>query len=321
MNWLEARIETSKEGLDLLCSALEEIGFTGFAIHDPDDFDDLMAQRAGHWDYLEEGLRESILEGAPSVTVYVPRNAQGAEQFSALQSLLKQLQSEHDNFGTLALTTKDLREEDWENSWKAYFHPFELGERLLVAPAWEEPENAQNRVILRVDPGSSFGTGQHETTRLCLTLLEECVENGAKVLDLGCGSGILSIAAILLGAKSALAVDIEENAVKAALDNAALNGIDMENYTALRGDILKDSALVKKIGGGYDIVAANIVADVLIAMGGLFGGFLAPRGVLLLSGIIEARAEEVQEAMARQGFALEEARADGGWYALKLRRA
>ena len=182
MNWTEVTIETAKPGLDLLCAMLTDLGFKGFSIYDPDDFDELMAGRAGHWDYLEEGLQEEMTQGAPRVTVYVPENAQGAEQLVAVRGLLEQLRSSADGdlYGSLRLTSKGIREEDWANNWKQYFKPLPVGERLWITPTWVDEPVPSGRTALHIDPGSSFGTGQHDTTKLCLALLESVVSPGPK---------------------------------------------------------------------------------------------------------------------------------------------
>ena len=320
MNWTEVSIETAKAGLDILCAMLTDIGFKGFAIYDPDDFDELMAGRAGHWDYLEEGLMESLTEGAPRVTVYVPVNAQGAEQMTALRGLVSTLKQRSDaaDFGTLAVSSKGVSEEDWANNWKQYFRPLPVGERLWVTPTWVDEPVPAGRTALHIDPGSSFGTGQHDTTRLCLAMLESCVTPGAKVLDIGCGSGILSIGAMLLGAGSAKAIDIEQNAAESALENAVRNGISPKDYETFCGNILEDDSLAASFGTGWDVVCANIVSDILIAMRELFVKYLRSGGTLLLSGIIDERLDEVKAAMTEVGLRVEEVGQSAGWAAVKL---
>ena len=320
MNWTEISIETAKAGLDILCAMLTDIGFKGFAIYDPDDFDELMAGRAGHWDYLEEGLMEELTQGAPRVTVYVPENAQGAEQMTSLRTLLNTLKQRPDaaDFGSLAVSSKGVREEDWANNWKQYFRPLPVGERLWVTPTWVDEPVPAGRKALHIDPGSSFGTGQHDTTRLCLAMLESCVTPGAKVLDIGCGSGILSIGAMLLGAESVKAIDIEQNAAESALENAARNGIDPVKYETFCGNILEDETLADALGTGWDVVCANIVSDILIAMRELFVKYLRKGGTLLLSGIIDERLEEVKTAMTEVGLQITEVGQSAGWAAVKL---
>ena len=178
-----------------------------------------------------------------------------------------------------------------------------MPDRLLVIPDWEEAE-AGGRVALRMNPGLIFGTGGHATTRLCLESLERLVEPGMRVLDLGCGSGILSIAALLLGAESAFGCDIDDKAVDVAYENAALNGIGRDRYTVRAGDVLSDKKLRAEMGGGYDIVAANIVADVIIALSGTVRALMAPEGHFLCSGNIDERAGEVREKLEENGFAI-----------------
>lgn len=320
MNWTEVTIETAKPMLDILCAMLTDLGFKGFSVYDPDDFEDLMAGRVGHWDYLEEGLAEALTQGNPSVTVYVPENAQGAEQMTAVKSLLAQLKSgaQSEAFGSLNMTMQGIREEDWANNWKQYFKPLPIGDRLWITPTWVDEPIPEGRTALRIDPGSSFGTGQHDTTKLCLKFLEGCVEKDAHVLDIGCGSGILSIGAMLLGAKDAVAIDIEQNAAEAAAENAERNGIDLANYETICGNILEDMALVERLGTGYDVVCANIVADILIAMRKLFVQFMKPQAKLMLSGIIDERLDEVLESMQEEGLKVLKAEHSAGWAAVLL---
>ena len=320
MNWTEVTIETAKPMLDILCAMLTDLGFKGFSVYDPDDFEDLMAGRVGHWDYLEEGLAEALTQGNPSVTVYVPENAQGAEQMTAVKSLLAQLKSgpQAEAFGSLNMTVKGIREEDWANNWKQYFKPLPIGDRLWITPTWVDEPIPEGRTALRIDPGSSFGTGQHDTTKLCLKFLESCVQKDAHVLDIGCGSGILSIGAMLLGAKDAVAIDIEQNAAEAAAENAERNGIDLANYETICGNILEDAALAERLGTGYDVVCANIVADILIAMRKLFVQFMKPQAKLMLSGIIDERLDEVLESMREEGLKVLKAEHSAGWAAVLL---
>ncbi len=321
MNWTEVTVETAKAGLDVLCAMLTDIGFKGFLIHDPDDYEELLAGKVGHWDYLEEGLAESLTAGAPTVTVYVPEDAQGAEQMIALRSMLDQLKHAEDaeNYGSLTLTSKGIREEDWANNWKQYFRPLCIGTRLWVSPTWADEPVPEGRIPLWNDPGSSFGTGQHDTTRLCLAMLEDCVHRGSRVMDLGCGSGILSIGAMLLGAERAVAIDIEQNAVEAAAVNAERNGIDLRYYETICGNVLEDAALAEQLGSGWaDVLCANIVADILIAMRALFVRYLRDGGTLLLSGIIDERLDEVLSSMTEIGLKIEQVEQSAGWAAVRL---
>ena len=320
MNWIETQIITASAGVDALCAMLTDLGIKGFSIADPADFQEFLQNKEGKWDYIDQDLL-GMAQGDTTVTVYLPDNAQGAEQLVALRAMLAQIHARDDAqlFGTLELTLKNVREEDWANNWKQYFKPFTVGERLLIKPSWETCENPRNRAVLEIDPASSFGTGQHHTTRLCLELLEQLMHPGDRVLDLGCGSGILSIGALLLGASGATAVDIEENAAATATENARKNHIDPTLYRVFCGNVLENETLCREIGDGYDLICANIVADVLIAMKQLFRRFLRPEGTLIVSGIIMERRDEVLDQLKSAGFTLLEVREKEGWAAASLR--
>lgn len=320
MNWTEAEIYTSTEGIDILCASLLDIGIKGFAIKDSEDFNEFLENKDGKWDYIDDDLM-GLKNCETSVTVYLPDNSQGAEMLISLKQLLKRMKERDSSgsWGRLEFEIKSVKEEDWANNWKQYFKPLKVGEKLLVKPSWEEYDGSDSRTILEIDPASSFGTGQHNTTKLCLELLEKAVKGGERILDLGCGSGILSIGGILLGAKEATAVDIEENAVATALENAVKNNISMEKYHAYCGDIISDTDLREKIGSGYDIITANIVADVLIAMSTLFRSFLKPESILIISGIITERKSEVVDAVVEAGFEVIEDAEGDGWAAVMLK--
>lgn len=320
MNWTEVNIYTTTEGIDPVCGCLLGIGVTGFAIRDSKDFEEFLNDKTGNWDYIDDDLM-NLRDCETCVTVYLPDNSQGADMLSALRSEMSALKIRDENkaFGRLAVELANVCEEDWANNWKQYFKPLTVGEKLVVKPSWEDYNGGDGRTILEIDPASSFGTGQHNTTQLCLELIEKNLCNGDRLLDLGCGSGILSIAAVLLGAEKVTAVDISQNSVETAKENASKNNISADKYTAYCGDIISDNTLVEKIGSGFDIIAANIVADVLIAMSPLFEKFVKKGGTLILSGIITERADEVIEAMKSEGYALSEIREKDGWAAVSFK--
>lgn len=320
MNWTEVSVYTTTEGIEPVCGRMLNIGITsGFSIRDAKDFEEFLDNKNGNWDYIDDDLM-NLKSCESCVTVYLPENAQGAEMLAALKSEMEQLEKcDDDNaFGRLAVELANVREEDWANNWKQYFKPIKVGQRLLIKPSWENVDNDDNRKILEIDPASSFGTGQHHTTRLCLELLEKNVREGDRMLDLGCGSGILSIGGVLLGADNAVAVDIEENSVKIARENIEKNGFDEKTIKAYCGNIICDKALRDTLGGGYDIITANIVADVIIAMSGYFGTFLKDNGTLILSGIIVERKDEVLDAVKQKNFTVVEVREKEGWAAVSL---
>ena len=259
------------------------------------------------------------MHGKSRVTFYLPADETGFAQMGEVRLALEDLKARRSDCGTLLLSLENLRDEDWENNWKQYYKPMEIGQRLLVSPQWEQVDPGQ-RVPLILDPGLTFGTGSHATTRLCLTALEKTVAQGDRVLDLGCGSGILSIAALRLGASQALAVDIDDKCLDVAYENAALNGIGKDRYTVRVGDVLSDGSLRRELEGGYDIVVANIVADVIIALAPLVPAMLRPGGTFLCSGIIDDRAEEVRSALEAAGWTVLETQSADGWFAYTCRR-
>ncbi|MDE6729310.1 MAG: 50S ribosomal protein L11 methyltransferase [Oscillospiraceae bacterium] len=320
MNWIEVKIMTETPALEILCAMLTDLGVKGFVTQDKESFQEFLENKQGQWDYIDQDLM-GLADCQTSVTFYLPDDAQGAEQMLAVKNLLEQLKIAENAgfFGSLELFTNSVKEDDWANNWKQYFKPLPVGKNLLIKPSWEEiPEEQNQRIILEIDPASSFGTGQHHTTRLCLELLEEVIQKQDKILDLGCGSGILSIGGILLGAESATAVDIVENSVRTAVENAGKNHIPPEQYRVYCGDICQDSGLREKIGGDYNLICANIVADVLIAMAGLFRGFLKPDGYLIVSGIISERADEVISVLEQNGFVKIKMQERDGWAAVLL---
>ena len=318
MNWTQVSIATTSAGVDAVCGNLLQLGVEGFEIQDPEDFKEFLTHKTGNWDYVDDSLLALGSGEGACVTIYLPDNAQGVDLLTALRGAMGRLRAADDGgaFGALTVSLANVREEDWANNWKQYFKPFRVGERFVIKPSWEPCSPEPGRVILEIDPASSFGTGQHHTTRLCLEQLEHVVKPGCTVLDMGCGSGILSAAALLLGAGHVTAVDIDENAVRTADENVRANGGDDSRFAAYCGNVLGDEALVRRIGGGYDVVVANIVADVIIAMSGLLKSFLKPGGTLIVSGIITMRAREVADALAQSGLILDDTRELEDWNAL-----
>lgn len=317
MNWLEVTIYTSKQGLETITGILLQMGVTGFVIQDPDDYDEFLTLQGTTWDYMDEDM-EKLKDCETSIKFYLAENAQGQEMFHEIKNMLKRLKEESEDYGKLTMELGNVKEEDWANNWKQYFKPFTVGEKFVIKPTWESYDNATDRMILEIDPNSSFGTGQHYTTQLCIEQLEGIIKPGQKVLDMGCGSGILSIAALMLGANHVTAVDIEQNSVDIAKENFAQNKMDEAKFTTYCGNILADDALVETIGTGcYEVVVANIVADVIIPMRHLLRGFLLPGGTLVASGVIGERAEEVKDALESAGFTVEEITEKNDWVALR----
>lgn len=301
--WIEVHIKTSTAGIELVCSKLMDIGITGFAIEDAQDFEEFLNDKNGNWDYIDDDLM-SLQSCETKVIVYVKNDSLAGENINSIKSELKALKDTDKNgeFGTLDIELNNIAEEDWANNWRKYFKPLTVGDKILIKPSWERAENLGLRKVVEIDPASSFGTGQHDTTQLCLENLEKSINNGDRLLDLGCGSGILGIAGMLLGASWLTAVDIDPNAVKITNENIIKNNISNDCFKTLCGDITSDSLLRSNIGDGFDIITANIVSDVLIAMSGYFKEFLTENGILIVSGIIKQRKEEVISIIEKCGF-------------------
>ena len=297
MEWIQVSITTTPEGIDALCGILMELGINGFEIEDEGDFHRFLEENKKYWDYVDEELLEQK-KGDTKVKIYVSNNESGAKQLNAVRERLQEIKSPE--FGSLEIELVNMNEEDWAENWKQFFHPLKIGERVLIQPEWEPAEDTEGRVVFTVNPGMIFGTGSHHTTQLCIEQLETRVKDGMRVLDLGCGSGILSIIALLLGADYAEAIDIDPNAEKIAYDNAERNGVSRENYVVHAGNILTDEALCRRFESEkYDMVLANIVADVIIPLADIAPRFMKKDSVFITSGIIMSRIDEVKAALLK----------------------
>jgi len=329
MDWLEVKITTTSAGIEAVTGVLMQLGINGFVVEDPDDFESFLTDPNIYKDYVDEDLYK-LREVQPAVTVYLPGNEQGADMLRAVQSEIGKLRSlGADQLGVetgeLSITLGNVREEDWENCWKKYFKPLKVGEKFMIKPTWEEITEPTDRIILEIDPSSSFGTGSHETTKLCIETLESIVKPGCTILDMGCGSGILGIAAYLLEAGDITAVDIDANSVRIATENFERIGADAE-LRLMCGNVLAENEAAEKLRAAlaekkYDIIVANIVADIILAMKELFASLLKDEGRLVLSGIISERAEEVAEGMKSAGFEAITIRERGGWTAILEKKA
>lgn len=288
MRYIEVSINTPERELDARCEQLAELGVDGFVIENEADFQSFLENNRQYWDYVDAELERSY-KGVSRIKCYLTDDETGEAVLARIKAAFPQ---------TVSGYTAD---EDWENSWRGCYEPIEVGEKLVVVPEWMDAPD-DGRVPLRLDPGIAFGTGSHPTTKLCLAALERYAAPGVRTLDLGCGSGILGIGALLLGAESNTGCDVDPMAPEAAMANAALNGIGADRMRVYTGDILKDAALRRALGGGYQLVLANIVADVIIALAAYARSFMAEGGVFICSGIIDERAGEVRAALERSGL-------------------
>lgn len=285
MNYTEVTIEC--KNTDETCDRLTALGVDGFVIENEDDFKAFLENNRQYWDYVDSSLEESY-KGVSRVKFYVEDNEDGAR-------LLDSVKAEFE------VKTAPVCDADWENNWKEYYKPLEIGEKLLVVPEWIECAE-EGRVPLRLDPGLLFGTGAHATTRMCLAALEKYAGEGKRALDLGCGSGILGIGAVVLGSDFCTACDIDPKAPDTVMENAALNDIGGDKMKVYAGDIIGDGKLRALLGTGYDIVLANIVSDVIIPLAPFVRAFMAPGGVFITSGIIDGREDEVAAAIKAAGL-------------------
>ena len=322
MDWIKLSISTTTQGIETVCAVLMEQGVSGVQIDDSTDFHNFLENNHDKWDYVDEELLVAHESGS-YVSFYVTDDADGKETLALVRSALNnlKLQDSDDEYGTLEINGTNMKEEDWSENWKQYFKPLNVGDKILILPEWETIDTPTDRTVFTVNPGMSFGTGAHHTTQLCIKAMEKHLENGMTVLDLGCGSGILSIISLLLGAEHATAVDIDENAVKIAVENAEKNNIDLAKYRTMAGNVTCDKGLFAKISDRkYDIVLANIVADVIIGIRDIVPEFLKDGGIFITSGIIEERLNDVLSAYEKSSFTPVAEEHQGGWASLVYKK-
>ena len=310
--WLEVTLPVPAEKLDRVCDTLTANGMTGLVVEEEGEFLRFLEQNRQYWDYVDEDLA-ARMKGASRVKFYVPDTEEGQRELRGYLSGLEEYEPQ----------TVSLREEDWATSWQKYYQPIPVGKKVYIVPEWMRGKDVPDgRVPIYLNPGLTFGTGSHPTTQLCLELLETVVGEGDKVLDLGCGSGILGIAALGLGAAHVIGVDIDPKAVDVAYENAEMNGIGKDRLTVLAGNVLGDKKLAARLEPGQNkVVLANIVADVIIPLSAVAGEFMTEDGVFLTSGIIDTRADEVQAAIESNGFVITKRLERSGWCAFRAEKA
>lgn len=297
--WTEVCITVPEADTDRAADIANMLVPYGLYIEDYSDLEQ-GAREIAHIDLIDEELLAKDRTRS-LIHLYLSPEDNPAESLAFLRERLTASGIESE------VVTSAISEEDWANNWKQFFKPLKIGKKLLIRPTWEQVDNAEGRTVLSIDPGMAFGTGGHETTRLVLEAMESVITDDTAVLDVGCGSGILSIAALLLGAKSALAVDIDALAVKTAIENGERSGMSAPRYTVVQGD------LVDKVSGQYELVVANIVADAIIMLSPAVKPFVKENGVYIVSGIIDTREKEVLEALDNCGFAVQSRYESRGW--------
>ncbi len=317
MDWIEVTLYTSADGIEPVCGRLYQLGINGVSIEDEADFKDFLENNRACWDYVDEELEKSMHKET-NVKFYLTNTAEGLETLALVRQSIEELSllDKNSSFGRLETELSNLSEEDWANNWKQYFHTLNIGDRIIVKPEWENCDAADGKIVYSINPGMSFGTGSHHTTKMCIEELEKAVKPGCHMLDLGCGSGILSHISLLLGAADAFAVDIDPVAVEIAYQNAELNDIPEGKFTAEAGNVLDNDELRGKIlSSKYDVVAANIVADVIIALAPLAYEATADDGTFITSGIIEDRMDDVKKALKAAGFEIVKTDRSADWAA------
>ena len=317
MEYLEVTISAVSRGIDTLSSSLTAGGFADLVIEDQAEFETFLEENRAYWDYIDEKL-QSQLEGLSQIKLYLEKEDNAG--LERLQSLLQDLKAQHgDSLGTLALTVTPLAPVDWEESWKENYPPQPVGQKLIVLPYWVA--DSQDRIPVILDPGLTFGTGAHPSTQMVMEFMETLELQGKNCLDLGSGSGILSIAALRLGAKCATGVDIDPKAEDIARENAAYNGFTAPEFTALTGNVTADKKLMNRLQADtYDLVLVNIVADVIIGLAPVLPDFMQEHTTLLLSGILDTRLEDVRRAVENAGLTVVETKEKEDWRSLKVRK-
>jgi len=309
MAWLEITIDTAAEKINSVVTVLTAKGFSDLVIEDQEEFETFLEENRAYWDYIDEELQEK-LQGLSHIKLYLEdTDKTGMER---LEKAVRELK--------LPMTVAPLAEVDWEESWKDNYPPQEVGEKIVVLPYWRSEEET-DRLKVILDPGLTFGTGAHPSTQMVMEKMEEVVRPGFACLDLGSGSGILSIAALRLGAASAVGIDIDPKAEDIARENAAYNGFGSPEFTALTGNVTEDKELMAQLAAReYDLVLVNIVADVIIGLSPVLPNFLTEKSTLICSGILDVRLEEVCAALQQAGLTVTAIKAKEDWRSVTARK-
>lgn len=309
MDWIEVVVHTSTAGTDFVSDTLMNCGASGTMIEDRSDIPD-PSKPHGYWEIIDPRLVDSMPE---DVCVHAWFNPEDRSVLAALEEVFSSARHERTDYGTLQIEHRSVSDESWAEKWKQYYKPFYAAEHLVIKPTWENFEPKPEDMIIEIDPGMAFGSGTHETTGMCISLLKEAIRGGERVIDVGTGSGILAIAAGLLGAGSVLAVDIDPDAVRVAEENVIHNGLE-NKITVCRGNLLDHIDQV------CDICVANIISDIIISFAAPLMSHIAPGGLFICSGIVRERAEEVREALLQAGYDIMKTEYRGEWTAFMSRR-
>ena len=308
MAWLEITIDTASDKIQSAVTTLTARGFADLVIEDQEEFETFLEENRAYWDYIDEGLQQK-LQGLSHIKVYLEdTDTQGLARLEAAVAELK-----------LTMTVTTLADTNWEESWKDNYPPQLIGEKLVVLPYWLENEYP-DRLSVILDPGLTFGTGAHPSTQMVMEAMERCVQPGFRCLDLGSGSGILSITGLRLGAATAVGIDIDPKAEDIARENAQYNGFTAPAFTALTGNVTEDRELMARLSDGeYDLVLVNIVADVIIGLAPVLPAFLRTHSQLICSGILDTRLEDVLQALSAAGLAVTQVHTKEDWRCVEAR--
>lgn len=321
MKYIAMNIETSSAGIEALITSLMEVGITDVVVEDPRDFEELMDKKQSYdWDYVDDDLAASMSD-VPKVTIYLEDTEENRRQIHNVETIIENLKSAVTNgfygpgadFGALQMEVTFDDDTEWKDKWKEYFKPARISDSIVVKPTWETYHNAEGYKVIEIDPGMAFGTGTHETTSLCVKMLDKYQKESDKVLDVGCGSGILSIAAALLGAEDVLGVDIDPIAVEVAKENLELNRVD-HVARAQYGD------LTKGVDYKANVVVANLMADLVMMLANDVAKHMEPNGYFISSGILVEKEAVVANHLKEQGFEIIEIKEDGLWCAIVASR-
>ena len=318
MDWLEITIDTLPESIEAVAAALTAAGFEDLVLEDQTEFESFLEENKAYWDYIDETLQQK-LQGLSCIKLYLESSDDHSLQ--QLQHTLDALRR-RDGFGTLTLHSKPLPQTNWEESWKENYPPQPIGEKLVVLPYWLADTDTTGRLPVILDPGLTFGTGAHPSTQMVIEAMEQLLPPNGSCLDLGSGSGILSIAALRLGAASAVGVDIDPKAEDIARENAGYNGFDSTVFTAVTGNVTADTTLMKALKAKkYDLVLVNIVADVIISLSPVLPTLLGDTSVLICSGILDTRLSDVTAALQQAGLTITQIRAKEDWRCVTAKRS
>lgn len=313
MNWAQITVKTTTEAADIVAAIFHEIGTGGAVIEDRADIA-LYQRPEGEWDIIDEHIADGM-DAEVCVKGFVPEDERLPDQLAYVRSEVRRFQTNAPelDWGSLTVEVAMVSDEDWANNWKKYYKPIKPGKYIVIKPSWEAYEEQAGDLVLEMDPGLAFGTGTHETTRLCIQLLEEYVTHQTKVFDVGCGTGILAMSAALLGAAGVTAIDIDPVAVEVANKNIAANHLS-EKIHAFAGNLLEGRFETA------DVIVANIIADIVIRLTPKAKEHLNKKGIFIVSGIINERAQDVLEALQAEGFAVLQALTEGEWTAIAAQK-